>query len=116
METKLLKRWVKALRSRMYKQGKNELKQVAEPFIEYCCLGVLRHIVDPKDNRQNRNGGFLTPTQLRVFGLSHEWQEHLGRMNDGAVNVGKRSFGGIAQFLEKLGGKKLADKRGPNTQ
>ena len=38
-------RWVKALRSRKYKQGKDHLHKVEDGEHYYCCLGVLCEIV-----------------------------------------------------------------------
>jgi hypothetical protein len=53
MDKRIKKLWVKALRSRKYKQGKNYLHTTSPQFVDrFCCLGVLcdlaanRKIVD----------------------------------------------------------------------
>lgn len=44
MKPELKKRWVKALRSGKYKQGKNYLRRQTPEGDRYCCLGVLCEI------------------------------------------------------------------------
>lgn len=46
MNTELLKRWVAALRSGEYEQGRGALKvtDADTGITKYCCLGVLQHI------------------------------------------------------------------------
>ena len=44
MEKKQAMKWVKALRSGKFKQGKNALKKTEEGKTSYCCLGVLAEI------------------------------------------------------------------------
>lgn len=42
MKQRIMKKWVKALRSGKYKQGKNTLKQYnSKGQAQHCCLGVL---------------------------------------------------------------------------
>ena len=43
MKTEVKKKWLKALRSGKYKQGRKQLQDNAG----YCCLGVLACIADP---------------------------------------------------------------------
>lgn len=46
MNPEIKARWVKALRSRKYKQGRDSLCSVAEDGSKtYCCLGVLTDLV-----------------------------------------------------------------------
>lgn len=95
MESRLLKRWIVALRSGKYEQGNGELESVdEEKNMYYCCLGVLRHIVNPKDRRQT--GELLNRKQLKAYGLSDEMQYTLSAMNDDGI-----SFKRIAQWLKK---------------
>ena len=44
MNPKVKKKWLKALRSGKYKQGKERLRETTEGKQEYCCLGVLSDI------------------------------------------------------------------------
>ena len=95
MKSRLLKRWIVALRSGKYEQGNGELKSVdEEKNTYYCCLGVLRHIVNPKDRRQT--GELLTSRQLKAYELSDSMQYTLSAMNDDYI-----SFKRIARWLEK---------------
>lgn len=41
MKKDIAKKWVKALRSGKYKQGKHMLKAATKTGMRYCCLGVL---------------------------------------------------------------------------
>lgn len=72
--------WVEALRSGEYTQGKSYL--YAERDNAYCCLGVLRNIVDPKDRRAHKDGEFLCADQLKQVGLDNRTQKTLASMND----------------------------------
>jgi hypothetical protein len=46
VDKKLKTKWVAALRSGKYKQGRDQLKTVLEPGKppQFCCLGVLKEI------------------------------------------------------------------------
>lgn len=41
MKKEIMKKWVKALRSGGYEQGKGCLVRVGKRYDEFCCLGVL---------------------------------------------------------------------------
>lgn len=90
-------RWLKALRSGEYQQGKEKLSRHGE----FCCLGVLRDVKDPEDKRCSKAEGdqfnsFLSSTQLAEVGLTREQQEKLADMNDQG-----KSFLQIAFYIEK---------------
>ena len=93
-------KWLEALRSGEYKQGKQELRQKTRGAHHYCCLGVFADIADPrgwdKNNRHRRVIGRLNPTLRKRVGLSYEDESCLIDMNDS----GKR-FTTIAKWIEK---------------
>lgn len=114
MNTKVKKKWLKALRSRKYKQGKNLLRKDDE----YCCLGVLcdlhsqehRNVWKPGTKQHPENcytyieGWAMLPEVVRLWsGLNEsvpivEYQEketNLGELNDGGI-----SFEEISQIIE----------------
>ena len=49
MDKKIKAKWIKALRSGKYKQGKQYLKSRGR----YCCLGVLCEVLGMKPTREN---------------------------------------------------------------
>lgn len=53
MKQNVMKKWVKALLSGKYKQGRGLLKQQDKNKISYCCLGVLCEIYN-EDMRKNK--------------------------------------------------------------
>lgn len=94
MEPKIKAKWIKALRSGKYKRAKEALKTDKG----YCCLGVLREVMDPADRRSLDNGGFyLNYRQLRQCGLRADQQEELANLNDD----GGYSFNMMAKHIEK---------------
>jgi len=108
-----IRAWVKALRSRKFKQGTKTLKRhVGNGKFEYCCLGVLAAI-DPDAEAvpeywDRKNTIFFVdkdkigeddfnPSGLYRYGLTDEQQRELIRMND---DEGK-SFRVIANWIEQ---------------
>lgn len=110
MPALMKKKWLAALRSGEYNQGKGALY---DPITEgYCCLGVLEHVCDgnvemytggpkakamamPTEEWYEANGvAGLEDKQHDVFGTTTEW--HLAHMNDQG-----KSFAEIADFIEK---------------
>lgn len=94
MDPKLKEKWVKALRSGKYVQGRHFLKNSTN---QYCCLGVLADISGVKseckddeagyrfDFDNSENNPFLTfPSRewLERIGLSDEKGKILAQMND----------------------------------
>ncbi len=97
MDKQLKSRWIKALESGRYRQGKDYLKAEGK----FCCLGVLRHIVDPKDGRsKNNDGSVLNRAQVNEFGLPPGVMTKLWWMNDG-VRGPEKSFKQIAQWIKE---------------
>lgn len=86
-------KWLEALRSGKFLQGTHQLKTEDGLEIRYCCLGVLRHVVNPNDNR---GGSYLSLEQLIEYGLSQENQCALADLND----FDRKSFLSIADYIE----------------
>lgn len=109
-------KWVKALRSGKYKQGRRRLKSLDN---SYCCLGVLCEImgIEPELNEDldssgsgvsyNFNGHSLNvpTTVLSKSGLKDSYGNidlPGGRVSLVGLNdVRKRSFKHIAAFIER---------------
>jgi hypothetical protein len=112
MDKKIKARWVKALRSGKFKQGKKSLYQQTPKGVDkFCCLGVLMHLIEPTPWKPvagiNEHGniefygyGGCTgyPHQRTMFmaGLTTEQANELADMNDGSS-----SFKAIAKHIEK---------------
>ena len=101
---KIIKRkWVKALRSRKYKQGLNQLKSL-EPGIQslretYCCLGVLCEVMKEKYLPKDPTPGNRV---LRKAGLSEGDCYYLSILNDSGVGmINNWKFYQIANWIEK---------------
>ena len=95
MEPELKRKWVDALRSGKFEQGKTKLEENGR----YCCLGVLRHIVDPKDMRYQPalgGGSLLNGEQLKEYGLTSDEQITLSTINDRG-----KPFSEIADYIEE---------------
>ena len=97
MDINLFNRWIAALRSGEFSQGKADLRRKER----YCCLGVLRYIVDPSNNDSRF---MLTTVQEQEFGLSHACANTLANLNDGGA-----SFEAIAAWLTLRGAERLAE-------
>lgn len=92
MEPELKRKWVDALRSGKFERGNGRLKADSK----YCCLGVLRHIANPRDKRRAAHAHLLHSDQLAEFGLSNSEQTKLADMNDNG-----KTFSEIADYIEK---------------
>jgi hypothetical protein len=97
MDEKLKAKWVKALRSRTYRQGDGMLLNRGK----YCCLGVLCRIAGAPVALIR---GRLMPSDIgkeysKLLRLST--QKILSNMNDGFGGKDKRSFREIADYIEK---------------
>lgn len=105
MDKEIKQKWVKALRSKKYKQGMNFLYNKKQKT--YCCLGVLCKVLKKNPTKVARSAGehFLSQRILNLTGLSREDQYILSDMNDGGyVNgklITKRNFNQIANWIEK---------------
>lgn len=106
MDQKWKQKWVKALRSGKYKQGREKLKSFdSKKQPRYCCLGVLGEIQGQKIRKHTE----YLPKKWAA-GLSRTTQSQLSRMNDGvkydipymeALASPRRSFKYIANWIEK---------------
>jgi hypothetical protein len=92
-------KWIAALRSGEYVQGKGYLNRKEK----YCCLGVAVDILDPNGWKGSfdvkcyeKEEACLTKQTLQKIGLSFELQAKLVKMNDNG-----HDFKSIADFLEK---------------
>lgn len=96
-------KWVAALRSEEYAQGKEMLKRfdIENDRYEYCCLGVLACVTNMDwDNRSEwvmnkGNEEFLSEAMLSKVGLTHNQQQCLAGLNDTGA-----SFSTIANIIE----------------
>lgn len=107
MKADVKQKWLEALRSGDYQQGKNVLRSSFGPANTYCCLGVLCDIL-PQAEWKPYNGrwriwhGFeieesYVPQNLASeLELTHPHQRILARMNDEG-----RSFEEIADYIEE---------------
>lgn len=87
-------KWVNALRSGEYKQGKNALHN--QFFGTYCCLGVAEDILKIKSASTACLVGDGFPEAIRGAASSNDLVALLTNMND---NQGK-SFSEIADYIE----------------
>jgi hypothetical protein len=100
MNPKIKQKWIKALRSRKYKQGRGRLRMGDK----YCCLGVLMAIQNADDSLYD---GRPIPSKWFLGGLSIKAAYTLIAANDGKVNIltnaemKKHSFREIANYLER---------------
>lgn len=106
LNKKLLKKWIKALRSGDYEQGEGSL--CSDDGRRFCCLGVLADIqgfewevasdglipVYKNNRKMARSSSDYLPEKI-AEGLDGPLQEELIGMNDGCA-----SFNQIANFIE----------------
>lgn len=100
MNVELKNKWVVALRSGAYKQGKNVLRNNLN---EFCCLGVLCDIVNPDGWQDGKFEGcslFTIPEQIRekynMDFLTRDRTWYLQSENDS----GEMNFEKIANLIE----------------
>ncbi len=122
MKPQLKEKWIAALRSSRYKQGKGELRSSDDLF---CCLGVLCDVAGAtwfqKESdrpwycefsaneryRPNALDPWLSDSAMRKFGLPKDIHRIAYCMNDGTPEAGdqfegKQSFEEIADWLEAV--------------
>lgn len=107
MGADLKAKWVEALRSGKYKQGKGRLRDTDDNF---CCLGVLWDVYSG-EWVQDANGKWCTPEREYGYfetadvpgGLSSDTQEKLYSMNDGKNDFqgDPKDFAQIADWIEE---------------
>lgn len=91
MDTNLKTKWVEALRSGEYKQGRFLLYNEIENA--YCCLGVLCKVHEPKFTP----GVEIAYTAINGLGVNESLQNDFMIMNDTLV----KSFSEIATYIER---------------
>jgi len=106
MTPELKAKWVEALRSNKYTQGRSRLKRlsVGNETPEYCCLGVLCDIISPTwikhENESRRftwqNGNDSRDCDVAISLISQELQNNLINLNDSQG----ASFSTIADYIE----------------
>lgn len=99
MDKELKAKWIEALRSGQYKQGKGQLRDT--PSDTYCCLGVLLTVA----NEPFLSAVTLKGAQEEKFGISTEQRCKLESMNDGIDERGRQGgreydFSEIADYIE----------------
>lgn len=112
MNKELKDKWVEALRSGRYQQGKFRLKRPEDNT--FCCLGVLCDIMDPSRWTEGQKGcGYkddhnqivtftLGDNLQRKVGLTQDQADRLSQMNDGRHHIEPRfTFNQIADWIEK---------------
>lgn len=104
MDAELKQRWVQALRSGKYAQGRNVLKNRIGHDTQYCCLGVLCELLGGEwevdhNGRATYDGEIyqLTPAVLEQAQIKANEQEKLIQMND----MDRATFDTIADYIEK---------------
>ena len=101
MDTKLKAKWVKALRSGKYKQGRGML---LDGKGRMCCLGVLESICRTPKKVLLANPTTLIPVEGSERGVSIHVRRTLALMNDGDKYDSTRkpkTFKQIATYIEK---------------
>ena len=115
MKRELKARWVAALRSGTYEQGRSQLRNCAN---DYCCLGVLADLYDPEGWRHRGNDlsqdfewngewSVFSDSQVAELGLDGITVNKLVGMNDGVggpldpEHTPPQSFQAIADWIEQ---------------
>lgn len=102
MDPALKTKWVEALRSGRYAQGRQRLRNGDN----YCCLGVLCEVagleIDPKHGNGVVGVPFGEDDYNPIFSLigSSEAAEQLWNRNDGLRDQRKHSFPEIADYIQ----------------
>jgi hypothetical protein len=105
MKKEIAKKWVKALRSGKYKQGKAYLKQINsknEP--RHCCLGVLCELYD-QQMKKNHKKTLHSEHMLSIEGTEFIRLDH----HDGGLPTIVKKWAGISHCLGMFEGVCLAD-------
>lgn len=97
MNPELKAKWIEALRSGKYEQTTKVLKDKKG----YCCLGVLRELIDPGSEDEDENAQALSEDMCEIAGLARytykpgNVQHIVSEMNDNGKN-----FLQIADYIE----------------
>jgi hypothetical protein len=112
MNKRIKARWVKALRSGKYKQGRTQLKMKTPDGDLFCCLGVLCDLHSKSTKAQWRGENYLDqaaalPEEVQAWSGVDKWGKvpdsgipPLYELNDG-VGCKPKSFKAIATLIEK---------------
>lgn len=98
MNKKWKKKWLQALRSGQFQQGSGLLKNGNN----YCCLGILRRVMNPQDSSSCTDDRVMAKNQLLTAaheskaGITWKIQVSLSKKNDDG-----HSFVQIANWIEK---------------
>jgi hypothetical protein len=93
MKKAIKKKWIAALRSGKYKQGRHRLAHAGR----YCCLGVLCEILALRQGNWSLYDAQLPGSHVReMVGLDTAEAVRLANMNDA-----KMSFKAIADWIEE---------------
>ncbi len=100
MDAQLKTKWVEALRSGKYAQGKGSLRHQDQ----FCCLGVLCDVLGTNWETRRLNServerddeSYLRAPILNLVGFDHQTQKRLAHMNDSLA-----PFPEIADYIEK---------------
>lgn len=117
MNQEIKERWVKALRSGKYKQGKGSLRRIdsSTKEVTYCCLGVLSCLYLDEHPERNNNlilkGEYLSFEVIKWAGLENKNKNPVYLPTDEDVfclmslsalnDSGDYSFSDIADVIEK---------------
>jgi hypothetical protein len=94
LEPELKDKWIAALRSGDYQQGRYVLKQFKSTNYQYCCLGVLCEITEGQ-NPSHQEESYDWLKQI----MSIKTLEKLETFNDSLSN--RKSFFEIADWIEE---------------
>lgn len=99
MDPDLKAKWIQALRSGVYQQGKSTLRSYVSGHPAYCCLGVLCDIMGRWDHQYNEgHQNVLTHQTQQAAGFPYDFnQMALVRLND----LQGASFNQIADYIEE---------------
>lgn len=120
MKKRVLTKWLKALRSGKYKQGRGALCQIDKKGAEsFCCLGVLCDLYN-KEQKRNKKRGLnveeISPENTFVGTFDHKpelvriYDECDGTLPDKVVKwAGFREYNADGHFQDFNGGKSPAE-------
>ena len=102
-------KWIKALRSGKFKQGKNALCTVEGKTAKYCCLGVLCHILKTPYTKNEGgfkeyegNDGSLPKSIMKKCNIDDDFGCYFGGVESlAALNDNGKSFKQIADVIEQ---------------
>lgn len=115
MKKDIADRWVAALRSGEYKQGRGVLKEGGYGATKHCCLGVLCELHSKETNTPWDEGeeyleeAITLPDEvIKWAGMNNElrvpYEKHycmLAELNDGHEDLERLSFPQIADLIEQ---------------